>query len=80
MGADSQLALAKATGKEVNEMTTATLDAPVLDRIDDLDIALDMDFDVKPNSSDVGPQITSISLCTAGCTSPGGGSQCSWCC
>ncbi|MEV7652236.1 gallidermin/nisin family lantibiotic [Kocuria marina] len=54
---------------------TATLEAEKV-----MDIDLEIDIDAMPTDADAQPMITSISLCTPGCTSPGGGSQCSWCC
>ena len=45
------------------------------------DIEFDIDIDIMPTSADDSvPMLTSISLCTGGCTSAGGGSMCSWCC
>lgn len=58
-----------------DDATTATLEAEKV-----MDIDLEIDIDAMPTDADAQPMITSISLCTAGCTSPGGGSQCSWCC
>ncbi|MEW2505761.1 gallidermin/nisin family lantibiotic [Amycolatopsis sp. CA-161197] len=47
--------------------------------IDDVDL-FDLDLEVGVEQMSVTPAITSISLCTPGCTSPGGGSNCSFCC
>jgi gallidermin/nisin family lantibiotic len=57
-------------------MSTALLDTVTTD---DLDL-FDLDLEVSLVKMDVHPAITSISLCTPGCTSPGGGSNCSFCC
>lgn len=40
----------------------------------------DLDLAVATNEVAAGPTITSWFVCTPGCTSPGGGSFCSWCC
>jgi gallidermin/nisin family lantibiotic len=45
----------------------------------DLDI-LDLDIEVGTEEAAAGPMVTSWSICTPGCTSPGGGSACSYCC
>ena len=45
--------------------------------VDDL---FDLDVDVNIEMTTASPMITSVSLCTPGCTSEGGGSQCSFCC
>ncbi|QXJ22484.1 hypothetical protein AGRA3207_003488 [Actinomadura graeca] len=48
------------------------------------DMDFDADFDLDIDSSVItvttGPSVTSHAVCTPGCTSPGGGSFCSWCC
>lgn len=42
---------------------------------------LDLDVDIDTMPADTAfPQFRSISLCTSGCTSQGGGSFCSYCC
>jgi gallidermin/nisin family lantibiotic len=41
---------------------------------------LDLDLSIGVEEITAGPAITSWSLCTPGCTSPGGGSNCSFCC
>jgi|GEM_PF-1473491 len=58
-------------GKEVNGTMTAMMETTMLD--------LDVDIDAMPAAAAT-PQITSVSLCTAFCTSQGGGSFCSFCC
>ncbi|MFI5493480.1 gallidermin/nisin family lantibiotic [Actinoplanes sp. NPDC051859] len=45
--------------------------------VDDL---FDLDVDVNIEMTTASPMVTSWSLCTPGCTSEGGGSQCSFCC
>ncbi|MFF4605292.1 gallidermin/nisin family lantibiotic [Streptomyces sp. NPDC001339] len=40
----------------------------------------DLDLEIGVEKSVAGPAITSISYCTPGCTSEGGGSGCSHCC
>ncbi|MEU8568900.1 gallidermin/nisin family lantibiotic [Streptomyces pathocidini] len=40
----------------------------------------DLDLEIGVEKSVAGPAITSISYCTPGCTSDGGGSGCSHCC
>ncbi|MFB7178746.1 gallidermin/nisin family lantibiotic [Streptomyces sp. NPDC056257] len=40
----------------------------------------DLDLEIGVEKSIAGPAITSISYCTPGCTSEGGGSGCSHCC
>jgi gallidermin/nisin family lantibiotic len=47
--------------------------------IGDIDL-FDLDLEVGVEKMGVTPAVTSISLCTPGCTSPGGGSNCSFCC
>lgn len=44
------------------------------------DDLFDLDAEVTVQTSAVTPTITSVSLCTPGCTSPNGGSFCSFCC
>jgi len=41
---------------------------------------LDIDLEIGVETVAATPAITSISLCTPGCTSAGGGSNCSFCC
>ncbi|WP_019547644.1 MULTISPECIES: gallidermin/nisin family lantibiotic [Streptomyces] len=41
---------------------------------------LDLDLEIGVEKSVAGPAVTSISYCTPGCTSEGGGSGCSHCC
>ncbi|ETK34053.1 gallidermin/nisin family lantibiotic [Microbispora sp. ATCC PTA-5024] len=41
---------------------------------------LDLDLSIGVEEITAGPAVTSWSLCTPGCTSPGGGSNCSFCC
>lgn len=41
---------------------------------------LDLDLTIGVEEITAGPEIKSWSLCTPGCTSPGGGSNCSFCC
>ena len=57
-------------------MSTALLDDV---RTDDLDL-FDLDLEVSVEKMSANPMWTSHSLCTPGCTSPGGGSHCSFCC
>lgn len=57
-------------------MSTALLDTVTTD---DLDL-FDLDLEVSLVKMDVHPAVTSKFLCTPGCTSPGGGSMCSFCC
>ena len=57
--------------KEVNGTMTAMMETAMLD--------LDVDIDTMPADTAF-PQFRSISLCTSGCTSQGGGSNCSYCC
>jgi gallidermin/nisin family lantibiotic len=56
----------------------------VTEQPEDLEYTDPFDLDVKvfgePMSPVAGPAITSRFLCTPGCTSPGGGSFCSYCC
>lgn len=59
-------------------MATQVLDRPATEEI--VDINLDVDVDDIPMEMIDQVRLTSISLCTPGCTSPGGGSGCSWCC
>lgn len=40
----------------------------------------DLDMEIGVETVSASPAITSISLCTPGCTSAGGGSMCSFCC
>ncbi|MEU9621691.1 MULTISPECIES: gallidermin/nisin family lantibiotic [unclassified Streptomyces] len=40
----------------------------------------DLDLEIGVERSVAGPAITSVSYCTPGCTSEGGGSGCSHCC
>ncbi|MFJ1614803.1 gallidermin/nisin family lantibiotic [Streptomyces sp. NPDC088251] len=40
----------------------------------------DIDLEIGVERSVAGPAITSVSYCTPGCTSEGGGSGCSHCC
>lgn len=40
----------------------------------------DLDLEIGVEQSVAGPAVTSISVCTPGCTSEGGGSGCSYCC
>jgi gallidermin/nisin family lantibiotic len=42
--------------------------------------AFDLDLEVKVEDVMASPAVTSWSICTPGCTSPGGGSNCSFCC
>ena len=51
----------------------------LLDELE-LELEAEIDIEIMPDDSDATPMLTSISLCTAGCTSRGGGSRCSWCC
>lgn len=63
-------------------MTTDLLNRPDLvsdDTILDTD-AFDLDLEVSTQEMTVSPAITSHFFCTPGCTSPGGGSFCSYCC
>jgi gallidermin/nisin family lantibiotic len=57
-------------------MSTALLDAVKADELD----LFDLDLEVSVEKMNVNPMWTSHSLCTPGCTSPGGGSNCSFCC
>lgn len=57
-------------------MSTALLDTVTTD---DLDL-FDLDLEINVEKMDVHPAVTSKFLCTPGCTSPGGGSMCSFCC
>jgi gallidermin/nisin family lantibiotic len=45
-----------------------------------LDNPFDLDAEITTAAATAAPQITSKFICTPGCTSPGGGSFCSWCC
>lgn len=45
----------------------------------DVDL-FDLDLEVSVEKMTFTPAITSHSLCTPGCTSAGGGSNCSFCC
>ncbi|SDC53842.1 gallidermin/nisin family lantibiotic [Actinokineospora iranica] len=47
--------------------------------VQELDL-FDLDLEVGVDTMSVDPAVTSVSLCTPGCTSPGGGSNCSFCC
>ncbi|MFW5417289.1 gallidermin family lantibiotic [Nocardiopsis sp. CNT-189] len=40
----------------------------------------DLDLEVSVEATSVSPAVSSNFLCTPGCTSPGGGSFCSYCC
>jgi gallidermin/nisin family lantibiotic len=44
------------------------------------DDLLDLDLSIGVEEISAGPAVTSWWLCTPGCTSPGGGSNCSFCC
>lgn len=57
-------------------MSTALLDTVQTDELD----LFELDLDVSIEKLAVNPMITSVSLCTPGCTSRGGGSNCSFCC
>lgn len=57
-------------------MSTALLDTVTTDELD----LFDLDLEVSVEKMNVNPMWTSHSLCTPGCTSPGGGSNCSFCC
>lgn len=57
-------------------MPTDILEAPVADSTD----LLDLDLEIGTETLTAGPALTSWSVCTPGCTSPGGGSACSYCC
>ncbi|MGW3991866.1 gallidermin/nisin family lantibiotic [Amycolatopsis sp. NPDC004772] len=57
-------------------MPTIETTAPAIGDVD----LFDLDLEVGVEKMSVTPAITSISLCTPGCTSPGGGSNCSFCC
>lgn len=50
-----------------------------LDTNDDAGM-FDLDMDIQVELTPASPAITSKSLCTPGCTSAGGGSNCSFCC
>ena len=58
-------------------MNTAILEKPTVD-VMDIDLAIDVE-DLPVEQIDQ-IRLTSISLCTPGCTSPNGGSGCSFCC
>ncbi len=47
--------------------------------VDDADL-FDLDAEITVGQITAGPAITSWSVCTPGCTSPNGGSGCSYCC
>jgi len=57
-------------------MPTIEMAVPALSEVDLFD--LDLEVSVAPMAAT--PALTSISLCTPGCTSAGGGSNCSFCC
>ncbi|MFD7643991.1 gallidermin/nisin family lantibiotic [Kitasatospora sp. NPDC059795] len=40
----------------------------------------ELDAQIEVETEIAGPNVTSLSLCTPGCTSPNGGSACSYCC
>jgi lantibiotic bacteriocin len=58
------------------ETTTIETATPVRDEVD----LFDLDLEVGTEKMSITPAVTSILLCTPGCTSPGGGSNCSFCC
>lgn len=63
-------------------MPVATHERPTLDPRglnDGLDL-FDLDLEMGVETVAASPAVTSISLCTPGCTSAGGGSNCSFCC
>ncbi|GAA2978702.1 gallidermin/nisin family lantibiotic [Actinokineospora diospyrosa] len=57
-------------------MPTIEMTAPAGAELD----LFDLDLEVSVEQMSLTPAITSISLCTPGCTSAGGGSNCSFCC
>ncbi len=57
-------------------MAPVTAEATTFDVTDEFDLDLDVEISELMSS----PAITSVSLCTPGCTSAGGGSNCSFCC
>lgn len=62
-------------------MSIAKLTKVEAPQLDDLDqSAFDIDVDVKVEQIPASTMITSVVVCTPGCTSPGGGSFCSYCC
>lgn len=64
-------------------MTLNLVDAPQTETVDDAAQGLDFDieFAVMTQEMDAAtPAWKSKWLCTPGCTSPGGGSFCSYCC
>lgn len=44
------------------------------------DRTYDLDAEITLSATNATPMITSKFICTPGCTSPGGGSFCSYCC
>lgn len=54
------------------------VEVPVLTGADENDFDLDVDVAVQTVAASTA--ITSRFVCTPGCTSPGGGSFCSYCC
>lgn len=64
-------------------MSTDVLSHPIIDTTTTAVVVEDpFDLDVEVSTQEVSfsSTITSKFLCTGGCTSPGGGSFCSWCC
>jgi len=63
-------------------MSTMTVPAETqleVESPDDAEI-FDLDLEVNLETMSTDPAITSHIICTPGCTSPGGGSFCSFCC
>ncbi len=61
-------------------MTAIAVDPQYPDTLDELNFDFEFSVDTEIVDKDATPDIQSIILCTPGCTSPGGGSFCSWCC
>jgi len=61
-------------------MSTALMDTVNTGKTDVFDDLFDLDVQVYEGKMPASPAWTSISLCTPGCTSAGGGSNCSFCC
>jgi Gallidermin len=56
--------------------------AKPVDPVDSVSLDGLFDLDLSVSTEDIvnTTEFRSWSLCTPGCTSPGGGSNCSWCC
>jgi len=75
---DRPVSVEEAEGAPRNkELSMGTKAIPLRENENDL---FDLDLEIGVEQSVAGPAVTSISVCTPGCTSEGGGSGCSYCC